>query len=297
MEIHQVRYFLALCETLNFTRAAERCHVAQPSLTRAIKGLEDELGGPLFNRERNNTHLTELGKTMRPYLEQAWKSMNDAKGKALDFVKLRNAPLNVGVMCTIGPTNMLGLIAEFRRRYPGIDLVLRDATGRQLQTLLLNGDLDVAIYGLPSIDDERIHAQPLFSERFVVAIPPGHRFDNLPAVSFKEVDGEPYLTRLNCELMGVFDDALAQRDLTIKLQYSTDREDWIQCMVQAGMGIAFVPEFMVLIPGLTTRPLIEPEFKRDVYLVTVRGRPHTPAVGAFVRTVLRQRWSSARDAA
>ena len=61
MEMHQVRYFVALCETLNFTRAAEKCNVTQPSLTRAIKLLEDELGGPLFNRERNQTHLTELG--------------------------------------------------------------------------------------------------------------------------------------------------------------------------------------------------------------------------------------------
>jgi len=64
--MHQIRYFLAVCETLNFTRAAEACNVSQPSLTRAIKGLEDELGGPLFRRERNNTHLTGLGETTRP---------------------------------------------------------------------------------------------------------------------------------------------------------------------------------------------------------------------------------------
>ena len=68
MEMHQVRYFLALSAQLNFARAAERCHVAQPSLTRAIKQLEDELGGALFHRERANTHLTELGRTLKPYL-------------------------------------------------------------------------------------------------------------------------------------------------------------------------------------------------------------------------------------
>ena len=60
MEMHQIRYFLAVCDTLNFTRAAEQCHVSQPALTRAVKGLEDEFGGLLFHRERNNTHLTEL---------------------------------------------------------------------------------------------------------------------------------------------------------------------------------------------------------------------------------------------
>ena len=85
MEMHQIRYFLAVCETLNFTRAAEACNVSQPSLTRAIKGLEDELGGPLFRRERNNTHLTGLGEMMRPHLTQV---MQQGGG---EFIRMRVA--------------------------------------------------------------------------------------------------------------------------------------------------------------------------------------------------------------
>jgi hypothetical protein len=67
VEMHQIRYFLALCKEFNFTKAAERCNVAQPSLTRAIKLLEEEFGGPLVHRERVNTHLTELGRMVRPF--------------------------------------------------------------------------------------------------------------------------------------------------------------------------------------------------------------------------------------
>src|SRR6516162_4946581 len=67
VEMHQIRYFLALCQRVNFTKAAERCNVAQPSLTRAIKLLEEEFGGPLVHRERVNTHLTELGRMVRPF--------------------------------------------------------------------------------------------------------------------------------------------------------------------------------------------------------------------------------------
>ena len=80
MEMQQVRYFLAVCEELNFTRAAEKCHVAQPSLTRAIKLLEDELGGPLFHRERNNTHLSELGNSVRPFLEEVYQRAPAGQG-------------------------------------------------------------------------------------------------------------------------------------------------------------------------------------------------------------------------
>src|SRR3712207_8184276 len=89
MEMHQIRYFLAVCEELNFTRAAERCNVAQPSLTRAIKLLEEELGGSLFHRERANTHLSELGRMVRPYLEEVYAKTQEAKRQALDFGELK----------------------------------------------------------------------------------------------------------------------------------------------------------------------------------------------------------------
>jgi DNA-binding transcriptional LysR family regulator len=87
MELHQIRYFLALCEELNFTRAAERCKVAQPSLTRAIKALEAELGGALFHRERANTRLSRLGQKVRPLLEQAYSHVEGAKRQAQDFLR------------------------------------------------------------------------------------------------------------------------------------------------------------------------------------------------------------------
>ena len=107
MEMHQVRYFLALCEDLNFTHAAERCHVAQPSLTRAIQQLEHEFGGPLFHRERGRTHLSELGRIVRPHLEQVYREMQEAKQRAGDFAKLKHTPLKSGIMCTTAPIRSL----------------------------------------------------------------------------------------------------------------------------------------------------------------------------------------------
>jgi LysR family hydrogen peroxide-inducible transcriptional activator len=82
MEMHQVRYFLAVAEQLNFTKAAESCNVSQPSLTRAIKLLEEEFGGLLFHRERANTHLTDLGRTVLPHLQQIYDEAHAAKRRA-----------------------------------------------------------------------------------------------------------------------------------------------------------------------------------------------------------------------
>ena len=93
MEMHQIRYFLAVSEFLNFTRAAEECNVAQPSLSRAIKKLEEELGGDLFRRERGQTHLTELGRKMQPLLQQAYDSAVVAKEQAAKYQSKELSPL------------------------------------------------------------------------------------------------------------------------------------------------------------------------------------------------------------
>ncbi len=102
MEMNQVRYFLAVCQTLNFTEAATRCGIAQPSLTRAIKGLEDELGGALFRRERRQTHLTDLGRLMKPHLEQIFMASESAQSQAEAYWEPEKVELNLGVMCTVG---------------------------------------------------------------------------------------------------------------------------------------------------------------------------------------------------
>jgi LysR family transcriptional regulator, hydrogen peroxide-inducible genes activator len=297
MEMHQVRYFLAVCETLNFTRAAERCNVAQPSLTRAIKNLEDELGGPLFHRERNQTHLTDLGKLMQPYIDQVWRQSEEAKTRAKGFVGMKDAPLSIGVMCTIGPIRLVDFMHRFSERHPGIAVHLRDGKGLALQEWLLNGELDLAIYGLPGELDDRLHAKPLFSERFVIAFGAGHRFQALNAVPMRELHGERYLSRVNCEFADHVRRIAEERGITPQRPYRSERDDWILAMVKAGLGYGFFPECAVTLDGVTTRPMVEPEIERTINLVTVRGRPHSPAVGAFMREAVAFKWQAAASPA
>ncbi len=114
MEMHQVRYFLAVCETENFTRAAEHCHVSQPALTQAIKKLEDELGGPLFHREHGRVTLSGLGSLVRPRFEQMNREVDTAVKEADAYWRFNKAPLNLGVMVTIGPTRLERLLAAFQ---------------------------------------------------------------------------------------------------------------------------------------------------------------------------------------
>src|SRR5437899_13100529 len=107
MEMHQIRYFLAVCGSLNFTRAAEACNVTQPALTRAVQKLEEELGSLMFHRKRSRTHLADFGKLMRPDLEQISKNAEQAATTAKCCPRPEQAPLPLGVMCTVAPTRCM----------------------------------------------------------------------------------------------------------------------------------------------------------------------------------------------
>ena len=284
MEMHQVRYFLAVCAELNFTRAAERCHVAQPSLTRAIKQLEDELGGALFHRERANTHLTELGRTLKPYLEQVLSRAEEAKREAQEFVRLQKTPLRLGLMCTIAPTYLLDLVAHVRTRHPGIELQIIDAAARQLQERLIAGALDVAIYaGLPA--DERLHYLALYREQFQIVLEPRHALaarrcragegSRRPALSLARQLRDRARAR-RCDLRragGRRADRVPERARRL------DPRPWRP----PASATRSCRRFDRITLGVVTCRLIEPEIWREVALVTVRGRPHSPGVGAWCR--------------
>jgi LysR family hydrogen peroxide-inducible transcriptional activator len=293
-EMHQVKYFLTLCEELNFTRAAERCNVAQPALTRAIKQLEEELGGLLFHRERARTHLSELGQAVRPYLDEVRRQSLQAKELATSFIELKQTPLKLAIMCTIGPGNFIGLLSNLQAQHPGIELMISDAAAADLQSRLLAGELEAAIYCWPDQVDERLHYIPLFREQFFIVAGRQHRLAMNNAVRVGELDGERYLNRINCEQASVARDVFARHGTKVERVYRSERDDWILAMVAAGLGFAFMPRCSIPERAdIVVRPLVEPEFWREVSLVTVRGRPHSPAIGALVREAMRTQWLGA----
>jgi DNA-binding transcriptional LysR family regulator len=292
MEMHQIRYFFALCEDLNFTQAAKRCKVSQPALTRAIRKLEEEFGGTLFHRERANTHVSELGRTVLPYLKQVYQGAEDAKRQAGDFLRLQKTPLRLGLMCTIAPALLLDLVSAVQMRHPGVALQILDAAAPALRDRLLAGDLEVAIYALPEVPiDERLHYLSLFREQFMIVMHPQHRLAGHSEVRVKDLDGERYLSRVHCEYGGPADRIFDEQRVDCSTVYESERDDWILAMAAAGLGIGFMPEHCVSRSGVVARPLVAPEFWRDVTLVSVRGRPHSPAVGALVAEAMRRQWS------
>ena len=242
-----------------------------------------------FTASAKLTHLTDLGCMVRPHLQSVYDHSKMAKRLSQEFV--RKWPLKLGIMSTISPNEIIDLIADIRTRHPDVELKLCDANANDLRARLLAGDLEVAIYALPGEEpDERIHAIPLFREQMVLAVHRDHRLAKTGAFPAREMDGEPYIHRVNCEFAGYADQILEQKGVTCKPVYWSERDDWTLAMVAAGLGFAFMPVNMAKHLGVVALPVVEPEFWRQVSLVSVRGRRYSPAVGSLVREAMRKSW-------
>jgi len=291
MEMQQVRYFLAVAAELHFTKAAERCFVTQPALSRAIQMLEEELGGPLFHREKAGIRLSELGRMMLPYLRQIAEASQTAKATAREFAGVQKTTLRLGVMCTIAPDQFIGLVEAMQMRHGNVELVITDMSGPQLHERLLRGDLDVCIYCLINAQpDERVEVMPLFRERMVIVVHHNHRLANSTQVTPPDLDGGRYLMRVNCEFAGHLAPHIEAAGAKTETVYRCERDDWILAMTAAGLGYAFMPENSVHHPGVVACPLCEPEWWRTVNLAWLRGRPHLPALGALVQEAMAIDW-------
>ena len=220
MELHEIRYFLAVCQTLNFTRAAEQCNVSQPALTRAIQKMEAELGGLLFSRERNNTHYTELGRLMQPHLEEVMA--RNAVGEGLYGLALPqaggSAHLRLGVMCTIGPVRFASASSTASRAdHRGIEMTLTEAVPSRLAEELLGGDLDIVVMAQPN-GASRSRCGPSRSTPSASWSPARSGIPSRGATRsrWSDMDGQIYLQRINCEFRDVLRETCEARGAHIK---------------------------------------------------------------------------------
>ena len=171
--MHQIRYFLAVARALNFTRAAEECNVAQPSLTRAVKLLEQELGGDLFARERNNTHLTDLGVRMQPFLRQSYESAIAARAMARSLKRGETAPLRLALSRTIPIELVVDALVEVQRTFEGLELRLIRRDAAQAVEIMKKGDADLMVAGPIGDDWERFDRWALMAERHTLVVAQG----------------------------------------------------------------------------------------------------------------------------
>lgn len=292
MELFQIRYVLAAAETLNFTKAAERCNISQPALTKAVKTLEEELGARIFTREGKRVRLSDFGRSILPTLRQMQDQAERAKAIAKEHRLLDKVPVRLGVLGTIGSVRIARYLADFQSSYEGVEVEVTEAPVPELLNRLDEGRLDLAIVNPCDGVPESFHAHLLYSEKYVAVLPPGDPLGERNSVGLKDLSGRAYVDRLSCEMREMFGAVCKDHNVQLYARFRSEREDWVQAMVLARIGIAVMPEYSVTVPDLLQRPITDPAINRTIALISVRGRRFSQATEALVRSAKTFSWPS-----
>ncbi|HEY4248918.1 MAG TPA: LysR family transcriptional regulator [Lacunisphaera sp.] len=191
MEIYQLRYFLAVAETGNFTKAAQRSFISQPSLSQQILNLEEELGQTLFDRLGRKAVLTEAGKTLLDGAHRIITEVDQTLGE-LKSDPLLGPRVSVGAIPTVAPFFLPGVLAHCRANNIHISLQTQEDFRRPLVEALLDGKLDWALLSLP-LNEPRLHIEKLYSESLWVAMSASHRLATVPKITFEELRHENFI--------------------------------------------------------------------------------------------------------
>jgi DNA-binding transcriptional LysR family regulator len=294
MEMHQIRYFLAVARTLNFTQAAEDCHVAQPSLSRAIRNLEEELGGDLFRRERALSHLTELGKLMLPLLTQAFDSAQAAKTLATSYRSGTSAPLRLALSHTINLALLVPFLTELVKVFPGLELKFFRGAAPEIAEHLKRGDSEIALAGPLGTGWERLDAWPLFEEGYELVVHRTHPLALRNALKFSDLSKLRLLSRPYCEQVLELDAALKQQGIDQKSGDHILSDQDLVALLRANLGASIMPESAVGDGDLRLLPIDGLALRRTVSLYAVAGRERTPAAAALVKLLRAADWSEPR---
>lgn len=294
MEMHQIRYFLAVARTLNFTRAAEECNVAQPSLTRAIKNLEAELGGELFRRERASSHLTNLGRAMLPLLTHSHDSALAAKSQAEAFKAGDYSKVRITLSQTVDFDVVADAFAELERAFADIQLTFQRSNADDIVERLRSGDAEIALAG--PVDDswDRLDTFSLFAEDIRVVVNETHRLAGVTSVDPAELADERMILRPFCEEWRECRELLEASGVDIGHchEVASDR-DAIR-LLEAGLGVGLLPASTRIGDNLRTIRLANP-FERIIRIYAVAGRQRSPALNGLMNLLRAADWAQYED--
>lgn len=295
MDLYQVRYFLTIAETGSFSRAAERLYLSQPSLSTGIKKLEQELGVSLFERGGRRTVLTLAG---RAFLEKATVIMEQYQSALHELKGFHDQPtLRVGVLSTMRVAELADLVSTFQHHHPHVAIELHDGTLAILQEGLEQGDIDVALTVLslrPSTDssvrDDAQTSTPLFRQPLLLAVPPNHPLAQRTSIRLAELDGQPFIDRVNCEFFQQECQILNAANVSPRVVYRASHEEWVISLVRAGLGISIMPYWHGL-TEIVYLPISDLDFQRTIGMKWRQQHP-SDLVEKFCHFAASHSWES-----
>lgn len=285
VELQQLRYFAAVAERRHFTRAARELGIAQPSVSKQIRLLEEELGATLFHRTRGGADLTPAGEAFLPWARQILTDLDAALDEAREIGGLRRGRMNVGATPSISTAIVPQALARFHAAYPGIELRLREAGSRELVRQLDEGELDVALVILP-VTRRSLETAPLLREELVVAMGRDHPLAERKRLTLADLRDVPMVMfREGYDLRATTLDACAEAGFEPRYAIEGGEMDGVLRLTEAGMGVSIVPSMVVARGGLLVAARLRPALTRTIAFAYRRDRRVSRAARELMATV------------
>ena len=289
MNRNHLALFLAVAQAGGISQGAVAARISQPAVSKQIAELEDALGVRLLDRLPRGCRLTEAGKILADHA-QRWRSLEDDAARAIEEYRgLKRGRLAIGASLTIGGYLLPGVIAEFHKKFPEIELQLEIANTGHIQRLLLDGAIDLALTEGP-LESEEMESAVFFKDELVAIAPAGHALLKKRRVTVREMCREPFLLREEGSgTRAVVERALRRQGLKIKPLLSLASPEAIKNLVAAGLGLAIVSRLIVALElqagslGIIT--LKDLTIQRPLHLQRVRGRSQGPALAKFLEVL------------
>ncbi|WP_199614872.1 LysR family transcriptional regulator [Paenibacillus alkalitolerans] len=291
MEFRQLLYAVQIANEKNFSRAADKLHIAQPSLSQQLAKLERELGVVLFHRTTNSVEPTHAGETFVQKAQHILDLVEQLKSEMNDISHLHKGKLVVGTLPITGSHILPLVLPEFANRHPGLEVHLVEDTSAKLERLTSEGAVDFSLLSLP-IADPSLEHRPFITEQICLAVPQSHRFaDAKKAIPVRELAGESFIVLKKGQgFRQIAFEICAQAGFEPNIVFESGNIETVQALVAAGMGVAFIPNMIAeakkgrYVP--VYKPLTGPVPTRTLVVAQRRGRYFSKAAEAFIETLL-----------
>ncbi len=286
--IKQLKAFIAVSRSRSFAEACGQLNLSQPALSVTIKNLEQAVGGRLLARTTRTLALTPEGASFLPVAQRLLADWGEALGDLHNTFALNRGKLAVAAMPSYASTELPALLKLFRQRHPNINITVHDVIAEDVVDWVRSGRVEVGITFDPG-STEDLDFQPLFSDRFVAALPADHPLLAQPRLRWEMLATEPFIAlQRPSSIRALLEQSLGARGLSLSIQFETNQLATIGRMVAAGLGVSAVPTLCVqqmAEMSVVCRPLSMPAVKRRVGLVTRRRYPLSSPAQAIARIV------------
>lgn len=294
MDIRQLSYFLEVAQHASFTKASESIHLSQPTLSKMVKDLEEELGVVLFHRSTRKVVLTDAGKVVQAHAQTIMNATQSLLRAVADLTELRKGQFTLGLPPVIGSSFFPKVIIGFRERYPEVDIHLVEEGGQRTEQLLLEGTIDLGVVVLPA-DERLFEIVPVVERSLKLVVPVAHKLSHEKEVRLADLRDESFiLFGQGFNLHDRVNEACVLAGFEPKVAYESKQWDFIYELICANQGISLLPETICAKfdqDKVRIIPHLEPDIHWDLAMIWKKGA-YLPLAAkgwiAFAQKVLRE---------